>query len=92
MAGDFQAAVEYTTPAYRSSPRAASYQAEYNGSTWWSDVSVKWVKCEEIQEPLRCEVRLMVTVYRPPMTSSAWPIPLDKTWIKVQGEWYAFEK
>ena len=92
QAGDYQTALEYTTPAYRASPRAASYQAQYNGTTWWSDVTVGRVTCEQIADPLRCEVRLIVTVFRPPMTSSAWPIPLDKTWIRVEGDWYVFER
>jgi hypothetical protein len=92
MAQDYESALEMTTPAFRNSPRASRYQAEFAGATWWQDVSLKWVRCEEGEQPLTCEVRQIILLMRPPAVTSPIPIPYDTTWIKLKGSWYVFNE
>lgn len=92
MAQDFDTALEMTTPGFRKSPRASRYRADFAGASWWQDVSLKWVKCEEGEEPLSCEVRQIIMFMRPPAVSSPMPMPYDTTWVKLEGSWYVFNQ
>lgn len=89
QAGDYDSALDYMTPAYRSSPRARDYQRNRAGSGGWQDVVLKWVKCDP--ESARCEVRLLIYVIRPPAVNTPLPVPLDDTWIEVDGVWYQYD-
>lgn len=40
----------------------------------------------------RCEVRLMLTVMKPPEMSFPMPIPYELTWLNVNGGWYIYRK
>ena len=92
MAADFDAAIKYMTPSYQNSDRSKDYRRSKSGATGWTDVSLRWVKCgDEPQEATRCEVRLMVTLLRPPAVTTPISVPLDDVWILVGGEWYQYE-
>ena len=92
LAQDFNAALEMTTPGFRNSPRASRYQADFAGASWWQDVSLKWVRCEEGEDPTSCEVRQIIVLMRPPAVSSPIPIPYDSTWVKLDGSWFIFNE
>lgn len=87
--GDYERALTYMTPSYQSSPRARDYQRNRAGSGGWEDIQLKWVRCDE--EHGRCEVRLLIYAVRPPAFTSPVPVPLDDTWIKVDGKWYQYD-
>jgi hypothetical protein len=40
----------------------------------------------------RCEVRLILTVMKPPEMSLPMPIPYEMTWLKVDGDWYLYRQ
>jgi len=40
----------------------------------------------------RCEVRLMLSVMKPPEISFPMPIPYETTWLKVDGDWYIYRQ
>ena len=91
MAGDFEAALEYMTPSFQNGPKAQDYRREKAAAPAWDDASVKWVKCDADDEVTKCEVRLLITVLRPPAITVPIQIPLDDTWILVDGNWYQFD-
>jgi hypothetical protein len=40
----------------------------------------------------RCEVRLILDVYKPPEMSMPTPIPYDSVWLNLDGLWYMYRK
>ena len=95
---DFEKALSYTTPAYQNSPRAQLYQANHSGSSFWVEAEVAWVKCDEGDNPERCNVRLWVfgQFPRPGRYTGQRgvdvPISLDSVWIKIDRQWYQYLK
>lgn len=87
--GDYDAALAYMTPAYQSSPRAADYQRNRAGTGGWQKVDLQWVKCD--LDYAFCDVRLIISMLRPPAMSFPIPIPLDDRWIKVGRNWYQYD-
>jgi hypothetical protein len=87
--GDYKTALDFMTPSYRASPRAADYQRNRAGSGSWQKVDLKWVRCDE--EYIACDVRLIVTTYRPPAVTFPIQIPIDDKWVKVDGQWYQYD-
>lgn len=82
-AQDIDAAMAFTTPAYRQRTHKAQYASRYAGVINWTEAQVSKVNCEED----RCDVTVQVTyqMNRPKMINTR---PLDETWIKVDGSWY----
>ena len=91
MAGDFDAALEYMTPSYQNGPKAQNYRADKAAAPSWRAAAVKWVKCDPVDAAERCEVRLLVTVTRPPSMNVPIQVPLDDVWILVERKWYQFD-
>ena len=87
--GDYDLALSFMTPSYQASPRARDYQRQRAGSGGWQNIELKWVRCDN--EEARCEVRLLIYALRPPALTTPYPIPLDDTWIKINGKWYQYE-
>lgn len=87
MAGDFERALEYTTPAFRSGTTSNQYRNRYAGVGNWTNASVERVACEEE----RCNVTISVTyqMVRPNIENTR---PLDEVWITVGGDWYIYEQ
>ena len=87
MSGDFDKALEYTTPTFRQSSSAGAYRSRYGGVGNWTEAIVEQVACE----PESCSVRLQVTyqMTRPKMENTR---PLDEVWILAEGEWYIYER
>jgi hypothetical protein len=44
---DYERALAFMTPGYRSSPRASRFRGEFSGSSYWQSAEIKWVKCDE---------------------------------------------
>ena len=89
MRGEYDLALTYMTPTYQASPRAADYQRNRAGSGGWQGVDLKWVKCD--QEYTICDVRLLISILRPPAVTVPIPIALDDKWIKVGRQWYQYD-
>jgi hypothetical protein len=142
---DYDKALTFMTPSYRSSPRVQQFRSDFSGSGFWQDAEIKWVKCDEDNVALentsdanlsranadfsegtgdsgsaegcvvnvwndcgksfagpidgsttaslysdRCEVRLVLTIMKPPEMSYPMPIPYEMTWLNVDGRWYIY--
>lgn len=87
MAGDFERALAYTTPAFREGTTSNRYRGRYAGVGNWTNASVERVACEEE----RCNVTISVTyqMVRPNIENTR---PLDEVWITTGGEWYIYEQ
>ena len=99
LARDYDRALSFTSPAYRNGARAWAYPADHAGSVYWRDVQLKWVRCDEGPNPDRCSARMWIfaefpqVALRPGMTTGVGgdvPVSWDKTWIKVDGEWFQY--
>lgn len=96
MDRDYDSALTYVVPSYQNSARAEFYEPDFSGSAVWTDVSVKWVRCGESQEPDRCEVRLWIygSLFSSNSSTSGRgdyvPWPWNKVWVKIDGEWYQY--
>jgi hypothetical protein len=40
----------------------------------------------------RCEVRLVLSVMKPPEMPFPMPIPYEVTWLKLEGVWYIYQQ
>ena len=96
LALDYEKALTYVSPSYQNSPRAAFYQSQYSGASFWNEAEVYWVRCGDDPDPQRCEVRLWVYASLPRMgrfqsqRSETDPTALDSIWIKVDRQWYQY--
>ena len=90
MSQRYEDALQLTTPAFRNSPRAAGYQSDYAGATFWQNLELKQVACEPPEEPDVCEVRLIVTFQNKPAIPWPMPIPLDTSWMYIDGQWFVY--
>lgn len=96
IAQDYEKALSYVSPAYQNGPRAKSYRARFDGASMWKRAEVAWVRCDEMPEPDRCEVRLWVYGAMPhfggpvDQRGDTVPISLNSVWIQVDGKWYQY--
>lgn len=95
---DYEEALQYVVPSYRSGDRARFYAAHYSGASFWTDVQVRWVRCDEVPEPDRCSVRIWI-FNNPPIVAgrsnprgqaSDVPVSWETTWIKIDNQWYQY--
>ena len=52
IAQDYEQALTFMTPTYRSSPRAERFRGDFGGSSYWRGAELKWVKCDEKNTPV----------------------------------------
>lgn len=91
MRADFETALSFMAPSYRDNPRSESYARDRAGAPGWTDATLKWVKCEQVPDPEKCDVRMLIKMSRPPMVNTPILVPLDDVWIKVSGQWYQYD-
>lgn len=98
LEGDYDTAVQYTTPSYRDSEQARFYAARHSGAQFWNKVELRWVKCDQVAEPDRCSVRIWI-YNNPPIVAGRGnpralgndvPVSWDKLWIQLDNEWYQY--
>ena len=92
---DYESALTYVVPSYQNSARAAFYEAEFTGSSTWTDASVVWVRCDEAVEPDRCRVRLWIyggpaAAGRSSVRGDDVPWSWEMVWVKINGKWYQY--
>ena len=92
MALDYDGALTYMTPSYQASPRADRYRGNFSGASFWRSATLHSVKCGDNQPASRCDVRIILSMIRPPEMTREMPIPYDTTWVLLDGEWYQYRK
>ena len=45
-----------------------------------------------VDDSARCNVRLILSVLKPPEMSIAMPIPYEAVWLKIDGAWYMYRQ
>lgn len=96
--GNWGEALQFTTPGFQSKTTPEEYAGRYGGVWMWQSTRVGAVSCEGETEATRCKVDTYRMVVMPPHMTPGYrgmePSEhyLSKTWIKVGGEWYAYEK
>lgn len=91
LAGKFDAAYKFTTPAYRQIRSVDHYQANR------SAVPVKWISAEVLRvdcETERCtaRIKLVSKPVMPGFNQLNLESGLDEIWIQEKGQWWIFEK
>ena len=91
LAGKFDQAYEFATPAFRKLRTVDFYRANR------SAVPVKWVSAEVLRvdcEPQRCSVKikLISKPIMPGFNKLNLETSLDEVWILEDGQWWMFEK
>ena len=94
-AGDFDAALEFTTPGFQSSARARRYGAMYSAAPAWRNAEIYAVECEGGQEAEKCLVRTRIYPFIAPHIQANignLPVSVTADWILLSGKWYRYEK
>jgi hypothetical protein len=91
LAGKFDQAYEFATPAFRKLRTADFYRTNR------SAVPVKWVSAEVLRvdcEPQRCavKIKLITRPIMPGFNKLNLETGLDEVWILEDGQWWMFEK
>ncbi|MDO8862521.1 hypothetical protein Q6D67_12490 [Haliea sp. E1-2-M8] len=87
LAGNFEKALNYTTPAYRTGRGLKTYTRSHVGVTSWNKAEVSSVVCEGD----RCEVAIEVT-YQTFGSGFENTRSREERWIRVDGSWYLYLK
>ena len=93
MNGQWQQALSMTTPAYQERTPVGSYAGKYGGAWTWQRVDHKGVDCDDEEQPSRCSVRseIMYLIRNPQADDYVGARLVDRTWVKLQGDWYLYE-
>ena len=91
LAGKFDQAYEFATPAFRKLRTVDFYRTNR------SAVPVKWVSAEVLRvdcEPQRCavKIKLITRPIMPGFNKLNLETGLDEVWILEDGQWWMFEK
>lgn len=91
LAGKFDQAYEFATPAFRKLRSVDFYRTNR------SAVPVKWVSAEVLRvdcEPQRCvaKVKLITRPIMPGFNKLNLETALEEVWIEEDGQWWMFEK
>lgn len=88
----WEEALAYTTPGFRSNTDPDRYAARYGGVWMWQSTRIGDVVCEGDPEIERCTVQSYRTVLMAPKVD--WPTEHYKPqiWIKVDGSWYIYQR
>ena len=87
---EWEAALLFTTPAFREANTPEQYAKRYGGVWMWRATRVGKVACDAGAEITRCVADTYRTVQVPPMTWESEHYK-PRVWIKVDRDWYIFE-
>ena len=93
--GDFQTALDYTTPAFQQSARARRYGSMYSSAPMWRGAEIYAVECEATEVVERCTVRTRVLPFIAPHIQANirdLPVSVSADWIYTERNWYRYEK
>ena len=93
MSGQWQQALSMTTPAYQERTSVGTYAGNYGGAWTWARVDFKSADCDDDERASRCVVRSeIIYLIRNPQADDYMGTRLvDRTWVKLQGDWYLYE-
>lgn len=87
LAGNFEKALNYTTPAYRTGRGITDYTRRHAGTGSWNKAEVSSVTCTGD----RCEVAIEVT-YQTFGSGFENTRSREERWIRVDGSWFVYLK
>lgn len=87
IAGNWQQAYEFATPAYRAAVSVDSFRARTAGPVQHKSVEVRSVKCESAV----CELKLMIGFAPLQKGFPDLNTELGERWVLEEGEWWRFE-
>lgn len=93
--GDFQTALEYTTPAFQQSARARRYGSMYSSAPMWRGAEIYAVNCEGGDIVERCTVRTRILPFIAPHIQANirdLPVSVSADWIYTERNWYRYER
>ena len=85
---EWDEALRYTTPAFRTVTSADLYGYRYRGAGAWLETRIGSVECEP-PEYVACEVATYVKTRRPGFAATERYRP--RTWILIDNRWYIYE-
>ncbi|MCV6577331.1 MAG: hypothetical protein OIF58_16535 [Cohaesibacter sp.] len=80
-------AYKYNSPAFREHTSANEYHRYVAGRTMWNFARVKSVSCKEDVCDAVVEINYTLPQIKHPMSS-----PFEQRWIKVDGQWWIYNK
>ena len=89
MAGKFDDAYTYTTPAYRALNTAQDYRNRFSSGAKWVDPKVDSVTCEGDE---RCRVKIVLGIQVPArgFTKPTRSVIIE-TWLPEDGQWWFYQ-
>ena len=89
MAGKFDDAYTYTTPAYRALNTAQDYRNRFSSGAKWVDPKVDSVTCEGDE---RCRVKIVLGIQVPArgFTKPTRSV-IFETWLPEDGQWWFYQ-
>ena len=87
----WEQALSYTTPGFRSQTTPEQYSGRYGGVWMWKETRVGDVSCDGQPVTDRCKVQTYRTVSSPHFQGDIEHYS-PKVWIKVDGQWFIYEK
>ena len=89
MAGKFDDAYTYTTPAYRALNTAQDYRNRFSSGAKWVDPKVDSVTCESGE---RCTVKIVLGIQ---VAARGFTKPtrsvIIETWLPEDGQWWFYQ-
>ena len=89
MAGKFDDAYTYTTPAYRALNTAQDYRNRFSSGAKWVDPKVDSVTCESDK---RCRVKIVLGIQ---VAARGFTKPtrsvIIETWLPEDGQWWFYQ-
>lgn len=83
LAGEFEDAYAYASPAYRSATPFTRYRARLGGAVQWTQARVTDADCGDG----RCTVSVDLS-YRIPREGIEHTRPIRETWLKSEDNWW----
>lgn len=89
VAGKFDDAYTYTTPAYRVLNSAQDYRNRFGSGARWIDPKVDTVTCESAE---RCTVKIALAIQVAARGfTKPTPSVLFETWLLEDGQWWFYQ-
>lgn len=88
---EWEQALAYTTPGFRSQTTPEQYSGRYGGVWMWKATRVGDVSCDGEPVTDRCKVQTYRTVSSPHLTGEIEHYS-PKVWINVDRQWFIYEK
>lgn len=87
VAGQFDKAYQYLSPAYKAAVPADRYRARFGGAASWQNAQVLAASCG----PDKCDVKIRVRVKLATGGNLAIDTEVQETWLLDDGQWWLFQ-